>query len=234
MPIGHLTWRLEESHRVRNSFPSFDLFILWMKGPENGFVGLDAFGMEKLVVCGFQRQCLFCAPGCYMYLCLCLYLHSYMSVSFRWAVFWMESCRFGGWWLHLLVFVFVFVYLCVFVFAFIHESICEMGCLLNGELQVWLLSVAPACYKGCAPACLTSSSALSTPELRPARSVGRVHLASISIMLKFVSPVKTDDAFSSGAFVKWNFVWMKLSNILENYPKCDPGKIVTTQTVKSD
>merc|ERR1712212_661372 len=31
-----------------------------------------------------------------------------------------------------------------------------------------------------------SSSALSTPELRPARSVGRVHLASISIMLKFV------------------------------------------------
>merc|ERR1711971_1012570 len=30
------------------------------------------------------------------------------------------------------------------------------------------------------------SSALSTPELTPARSVGRVHLASICIMLKFV------------------------------------------------
>ena len=53
------------------------------------------------------------------------------------------------------------------------------------------------CYKGCAPNIALSSTALSTPELRPARSVGRVHLASIA-MLKFVSCINTDDAFTGG------------------------------------
>ena len=77
-----------------------------------------------------------------------------------------------------------------------------MDWLLNGELQVWRLDGggAPAaccCYKGCAPNIALSSTALSTPELRPARSVGRVHLASIA-MLKFVSCINTDDAFTGG------------------------------------
>ena len=80
--------------------------------------------------------------------------------------------------------------LCLFAFAFIHEWICEMmGCLLNGELQVRRLVLHLGAIK-VAAACALSSSALSTPELRPARSVGRVHLASI-VMLKFVSCIKT-------------------------------------------
>ena len=64
-----------------------------------------------------------------------------------------------------------------------------MGCLLNGELQVRRLVLHLGAIK-VAAACALSSSALSTPELRPARSVGRVHLASI-VMLKFVSCIKT-------------------------------------------
>ena len=83
---------------------------------------------------------------------------------------------------------FQFVFICICIHTWV--DLWDDGLPFEWRAASLAAVVAPGCYKGCAPACAFSSSALSPPELRPARSVGRVQLPSIS-MLKFVSSFKT-------------------------------------------